>query len=567
MTRIKILDKATVNKIAAGEVIERPASVVKELVENSIDAGASDIRIVVSGAGRDSIEVIDDGSGISADSVKLAFEQHATSKIGVIDDLDSLATMGFRGEALSSIAAVAVVEMWTKVEGAETGIHVRLEGGRVVEQEECARTTGTTIRVTGLFRELPARLKYLKSDRVEMSHVIEAVTERALANPGIGFRLHNQDIEVFNYPRGELKDRMTDVYGRKVAKELVGFGESDKGVEIRGYVAGPGISRSTTKDLRIFVNSRPVASRQVVDAVERGFAGLLMRNRHPVGVIRIEIDPRELDVNVHPTKREVRFADVNRVSRLVTRTIASVLGNVDIIRSVEPKTVKTVVKEPGKAKATATEGLQKKLVEEEEGADIDESRMLPRMRLIGQMLDTYILAQSGTDLIIIDQHAAHERVMLDRLKRASSKGRVEQRLITPIPLRLGPKERELLEHYMRVIEELGFKIEPFGSDTYLVRAVPVTGGSLETEEGLRDLIQELAEWGRARSIDEKKDELMHLVACHSAIRAGERLSQEQMARLVGEMHGADIPYACAHGRPTLVRITRKELERLFKRTV
>jgi len=574
MNKIRLLDDATINKIAAGEVIERPASVVKELVENSLDAGATDIRIRVSDAGKKLIEVIDDGVGMDIEDLKLAFRQHATSKIESIDDLTSIKTMGFRGEALSSIASVSEVEMITRTNDSDIAIKAEVKAGETVKTTEESRTVGTTIRVRGLFASLPARLKYLKGDRVEMGHIIEVVTERSLAHPDVAFRLHNEDVEVIYYPKGRLMDRLTDVYGRKTTKEIVSFEEDGEWLSMKGYLAKPVVSKSTTKDLRVFVNSRPVSSRQVSEAIERAYAGLLMRNRHPVGVLYLNIDCDRVDVNVHPTKREVRFADAKAVAKSITSSVAKAIGNVDIIPEVEPKAKELPVRQTGRSpreKRRMETGSQTMLVEDghlvESTESISEEDMLPGMRIIGQILDTYILAQSGTDLVIIDQHAAHERVMLEKLKRLEKKGKATQKLITPVPLHLNKKEVLVIEHFRSIIEDLGFKVEPFGKDIYLVRAVPVIGGHLEAEEGLMDLIHDLSEFGRSRSIDDKRDDIRHLVACHSAIRAGEKLDLRMMRKLVEEMHGIDNPYTCAHGRPTLIRITEKELEKLFRRVV
>jgi DNA mismatch repair protein MutL len=582
MSPIRILDDATVNKIAAGEVIERPASVVKELVENSLDAGARDIRVRIGGAGKELIEVTDDGCGISKDDLELAFVQHATSKLNVIGDLETLATMGFRGEALSSIASVADVDISTREKGADVGHSLSYRRGKPGEIKKTGRTVGTTVTVRNLFSGHPARLKYLKSDRVEVGHIIEAVTERALANPGTAFSLRNDNVEVLNLPRAEnTPDRISDVMGRRVAKELVSFDISAGGIRARGHLAKPTVPRSTRDGLYLFINSRPVSSSAIFEAVEAGYAGLLMRNRHPVGVLILDIDPQKLDVNVHPTKRKVRFADEKAVANLVTNAVAEALGNIRHIPETSPRLRELFPLEPAApappagptagthpAKAEPVRFTEQKelFAGKEESPEIAESAMLPHMKVIGQILDTYILAQSGADLMIIDQHAAHERIMLDRLRNRPEK-RSAQNLIAPVLLELGKRESELIEHFRPVIEELGFRIEPFGKDTYLVRAVPAIGGHIETEQGLMDLIGEMAELGRAKSISEKKDDIMHLVACHSAIRAGEKLSHERMARLIEEMHGLDNPYTCAHGRPTIIRITNSELERMFKRTV
>ncbi len=574
MSRIRVLDEATANKIAAGEVIERPASAVKELVENSLDAGSGDIRVRIEGAGKQLIEVTDDGCGIPADELELAFVQHATSKLGDIRDLETLSTMGFRGEAMSSIAAVADVLISSRTAGSATGRSLELRKGIPGTVKTVGRPVGTTVTVRNLFGGHPARLKFLKSDRVETAHVIDVITERALAHPEISFRLHSGNVEVMNLPASaSCRDRIADVMGRRVAKELVSFEASAPGISAVGYLAKPAVTRSTRDGLYLFINSRPVASPAVSEAVEEGYAGLLMRNRHPVGALFLDIDPGKLDVNVHPAKRTVKFSDERAVAGLVSKAVAGAMGNTRHIPEPAPtlrelfpvsEAEKREAKERMAAPAKAHE--QSELFPAHGEPEVPESRMLPHMKVIGQILDTYILAQSGSDLMIIDQHAAHERVMLDRLaKRPERKS--AQNLITPVLLNLGKREAELVEHFRPVIEGLGFKIEPFGRGQYLVRAVPSVGGHIDSEKGLTDLIGELAELGKARSIEEKKSEIMHLVACHSAIRAGEKLSHERMALLIEEMHGLENPYTCAHGRPTIIKITNAELERMFKRTI
>ncbi len=575
MKRIRLLDELTISKIAAGEVIERPASVVKELVENSLDADAADIRVRISGAGKSLIEVMDDGCGMSSEDMIMAFTQHATSKIDGIQDLEVLGTMGFRGEALSSIASVADVEMVTRERDSDVGHSISFTKGKPGAIKDAARAPGTTISVRNLFSGHPARLKYLKSDRVEVGHVIQVMTERALANPKVSFRLHNGDVEVLNLPASSrMEDRISDILGRKAARELVTFESFTDGILARGYLARPSVTKSTRDGLFVFINSRPVSSPMISEAVESGLAGMLMRNRHPVGVLELEIDPKVLDVNVHPTKRKVRFSDEKAIARLIERAVGEAMGNIRLIPEVAPQQSELFPIQPKEKKESPkitghtgkAEPSQQQLIPEQEAGEIEESAKLPHMKVIGQILDTYILAQSGSDLLIIDQHAAHERVMLDKL-RAMPRKSSEQKLITPIPITLGKREAQLVEHYREVIESFGFKIEPFGKDTYLVRAVPAIGGHIETEKGLMDLIDELAELGKAKSIEEKRDEIMHLVACHSAIRAGEALTRQRMALLIEEMHALDNPYTCAHGRPTVIKVTNAELEKWFKRTI
>jgi DNA mismatch repair protein MutL len=573
MTRIRVLDAATVNRIAAGEVIERPASVVKELLENSLDAGAAAVHVRVSRAGKEMIEVADDGCGMAEGDLALAFLQHATSKLGSIDDLDRIRTMGFRGEALASIAAVADVEMSTRERAEDAGHAIAVIGGRAGEARSIGRPGGTTVTVRNLFMGHPARLKYLKSDKVEMSHIVEAVAEHALVNPGTAFTLHADGSEVLSLPRcGSVKDRIGDVMGIEVARALDSFTAHGAGFGIAAYLARPEVTRSTRSGLHIYINSRPVSSAVLADAVEAGYEGMLMRGRHPVGVLMLEVDPAKVDVNVHPTKRTVRLSEEKQMAVAISGGARQMLAGASLIREAEPARQGTFPVSPGappkgRGAGAAKETVQSRLSGDAPGpAEVQEGRTMPAMRVVGQILDTYILAESGTDLLIIDQHAAHERVMLDLLRKRPAR-RAGQKLITPVPLKVGGKEAQLIEHHRQAVEDLGFTIEPFGKDTYLVRAVPSIGGHIETERGLLDLVRELAEIGKAKSLEDMREEMMHLVACHSAIRAGETLTMQQMMKLVEEMKSLDNPYSCAHGRPTIIRITGKELEKMFKRVV
>lgn len=605
MPEIRVLDDATINKIAAGEVIERPASVVKELVENSLDAGATEILTTVEKAGKTLVRVVDNGCGIPPENVALAFERHATSKIQRIDDLDRVTSMGFRGEALSSIASVASVSIHTRTATSDTGVSLALENGKVIDIEEVGMERGTAIEVRNLFANLPARAKFLKGDRVEFSHILRLITERTLANPGVAFRLVHNGSEVLNYPAADtLADRFLDVFGREAAKVAVEIGgggeatgeeqdmsgswggegpESDGRVSISGMLAKPEISRTTTADLHIFVNGRPVSEPRLRAAIEEGYAGMLMVGRHPVGVVFIDVDPASIDVNVHPTKREIKFEKINIIMKMLAASVSDAMVGKSHIREakIRPLFGEPVIDARGAKERNMPPPVpsispdQRRLVDDdvpEHGnvpASVDTEiagrGMMPKMRPIGQILDTFILAQSGTDLLIIDQHAAHERVMLERVKARS--GRVEQKLITPLPLEVSSREFELLAHYRPELEELGFAIEPFGRSTYLVRAVPAVSGRLESPDNLREMVHELAELGKARSMEKRGDEIRHLVACHSAIRAGETLDIRRMKRLIEEMRILDNPFTCAHGRPTIIKITERELEKMFKRVV
>ncbi len=600
MVMIRVLDNATIDKIAAGEVIERPASAVKELVENSLDAGAREITIKIIGSGKKLIQIIDDGQGMMPSDAELAFQRHATSKLSSIEDLDTISTMGFRGEALSSIASVSEVTISTRHESQEVGTCLTFQGGKIVEKGELGMGSGTNIQIKDLFSNVPARLKFLKGDRVEMSHIIRIVTERALANPNVSFTLLNDDVEVINCRASQhLEDRFLDIFGRKAAKASVKIDAGHTDILVHGILAKPEISKPSRDDLHIFVNLRPISNRMLAAAVADGYAGMLMKNRHPVGVIFIQIPADKVDINVHPSKKDAKFSDPKPIANLLKEAVAEALGNTDLIREVggdfqrtlesrayvgqpparridrdmsdsagvRPAISRTSTHWPPKPRSTPSQThLFKEDAETCEDHEVPGSGPMPSMVPIGQIINTYILAQSGKDLLIIDQHAAHERVMLERLRNADTKI-TQQKLITPITLELGPRERELVDHYRPILEDAGFTIEPFGRTTYLVRAVPVFSGSLEEAENILAMVQELAEIGKARSIETKRDEILQLIACHSSIRAGEKLSMGRMKRLISEMHELDNPFNCAHGRPTIIKMTDRDLEKMFKRIV
>ena len=619
MSEIHILDTHTIDKIAAGEVIERPASAVKELIENSLDAGATEITIKVESAGRKLIQITDNGKGMSPEDAELAFQRHATSKLSSIEDLDNIRTMGFRGEALSSIASVAGIVLSTRLRGSrvskkagssDTGIQLVFENGNLKSRKDAGMDPGTRIEIRDLFANVPARLKFLKSDRVEMSHIINMVVERALANHEVSFTLLNGEVEVINCRASrKLEDRFLDIFGRKAARASVMVEGREPHANIHGILAKPDITKPSKDDLHIFVNGRPVANRTMSAAIRDGYAGMLMRNRHPVGVLFLQLPPRNIDVNVHPTKREIKFSDPGPIARMVKKVVADALGNTDLLREVHiptqrhlggarggyhsppttPSTTPSTIPSAPSPETRTTPSIhhpstsQTHLFEDKDtghtddndsggvsemkGIEVPGGKHLPAIRPIGQINNTYIMAQSGNDLIIIDQHAAHERVMLERLRKSVGKKAATQKLITPLTLELSLREKELVDHYRPILEDAGFIIEPFGRTTYLVRAIPVFGGHLEEAENILAMVSELTDLGKAKSIEAKRDDILHLIACHSSIRAGERLSPGQMRRLITEMHELDNPHTCAHGRPTIIKMSERELEKMFKRVV
>jgi DNA mismatch repair protein MutL len=580
MPEIKILDSETISKIAAGEVVERPASVVKELVENSIDANATKIYIEVEETGLKRITVADDGCGMSSEDAKLAFARHATSKITAIEDLERLQTLGFRGEALPSIASVSFTEIVTRAQGSDVGIYIAVEGGKLKEIKDAGAHFGTTVTVKNLFYNVPARKKFLKSKRIELSHIIEVVTRYALIYYDRTFKLvHNNEELIFSPASKTMLETITAIYGKDYARALVPLSYKTEKIEISGYVSKPSLTRATASHQSIYVNKRYVASRIASDAIKDAYFRLVTKDRYPVAVIAIEIDPKLIDVNVHPTKSQIKFGEEFKIYDAIVASIKQALSSEKLIvepRGREIKLISEVIYKPSELKTAMplppkAEGI--KLIKpqylqiEEKISTLKEVRKLPELRIIGQVLDTFIVTEAKDSVLIIDQHAADERIMLERLtKQAQTKSIETQELMEPLALTLSPKEEVILQNYLQALDELGFKIENFGSHMYRLRAMPVVLGSLRNKENFLDVLDELATIGKIKSNTDMKHKLLEILACKSAIKANEKLSTHEMEKLVRKLDSLEEPYTCAHGRPTIIELSRKELERLFKRT-
>lgn len=611
MGRIRILDENTINQIAAGEVVERPASVVKELVENSIDAGATRIFISLKEGGKAFIQVKDNGVGMTREDALLSIEKHATSKINNIRDLERIRTLGFRGEALSSIASVSQLTMITRAapkkleEESLIGTRLVVEGGELKKVEEEGCPAGTTITVENLFFNVPARLKYLKSTRTELNHILQVVSERALSYPEILFEVQHEGRKLLFTPgSGKLLETISALMGRKAAGEMVELSYSGPRAEVRGFVSRPSYSRATQGQMHIFVNRRAVRSPHIIKAIREGYGNLLPPVRYPVAVVELFIDPAELDVNIHPTKSEVKFQYADDVFFSVVNAVKYALSGKDMshraalltdeksIRKDKVETRygienKTLIKEPSLAPETARSmpitGLKKakqvridahaektslgelarKLEKEERFVDSP----LPAMRPLGQVNRLFIIAETKEGFVIIDQHAAHEKVLYERFLREYREEPVKcQRLIEPLSLELAPEEQEAVRAYQSLLAHIGFEIEGFGGNTFIVRTLPVVLGKNATPNTVYDIIDELVAWGKVKSLEERKDAMLKLLACHSAIRGGDELSLPQIEELLEEMYMLKNPFTCPHGRPTIIEVKKKELERRFKRT-
>jgi len=568
---IKILDPEVVAKIAAGEVVERPASVVKELVENSLDAGATQISVEVRGGGLSMIRVMDNGVGIPSGEAELAFQRYATSKVNQFEDLNSIGSLGFRGEALPSIVAVAQVDMVTCAEGESAGAYLSVRDDEVIDRRSQGRSQGTTITVRSLFRRVPARLKFLKSPATENSHMADVVGHYALAFPEVKFSLFIDGRTVLRTPgSGRLVDSIAEVYGLEVARNMLEIGDEgwEGGAvasppEITGMVGLPTIARSSRGYLSFFVNRRWISSRALAWAVEEAYHGLLMQGKYPVAVIDISMSPDQLDVNIHPTKREVKFQNERAVFGAVQKSVRrALIGHMPVPRIeeavatyVSPSQPRQISWKPTGSDAGSASALPL--------APQIPSMALPVLRVLGQLSSSYIVAEGPDGLYLIDQHAAHERILFERVTEQRSRRATEvQGLLEPIVFEVEPKRSEIMQQYWGRLAEFGFSIEPFGDRTYLVRAVPALLHDRDWAGVLRELLDSLSggvgsDWEESVAVS---------IACHGAVRAGQNLADDEMRELVRQLEQTTIPHTCPHGRPTLICLSEAQLRRDFGRS-
>ncbi len=540
---IKVLPQEIITKIAAGEIVERPASVVKELIENSLDAGATEISVEVHGSGLKLIKVSDNGSGIPKDQTDLAFERYATSKINTLGDLHRIGTLGFRGEALPSIAAVSQVEMITRAEEDDTGTFVLVENGVILRKETRNRPRGTSLIVRHLFRNFPARLKFLKSAATENGHIADVVCHYAMAFPEVKFRLLLEGRQVLlTSGNGKLQDVLTVVYGTDFAEQMIDIKEKQGSLFISGFISPPYLNRSIRSHMDFFVNRRWVRSNILSRAAEEAYRGWLMSGRYPAVVLNLSLPLEELDVNVHPAKTEVRFRNSQAVFTSVCHSVQKRLETV-----LEAKTFYPRSGSPPRYFLTSQNNMPG----------------IHALRVIGQLANTYIIAEGPDGLFLIDQHAAHERVLFERMLGQYSQKKVEiQGLLEPVCLELDPKQDQFVKAHGNLLEQFGIKLEPFGVRIYLLRAVPAVIKGASFTEIVYSLIDSLAGETGAERLAER---IALSIACHSAVKAGDSLSSEEMMELIRRLEGTSQPQTCPHGRPTMVHLSSRELEKEFGR--
>jgi len=571
--KIHILPPELALKIAAGEVVERPASVVKELVENSIDAGATEISIHIQEGGKKLIRVIDNGEGMTGDDAVLAFERYATSKLKKEDDLFNITTMGFRGEAIPSIAAVSEVILITKPRGGLNGTRVRGRG-RVEEVTGFGCPEGTMVEVKNLFYNTPARLKFLRTPSTELGHIVDIINRLSLANPYIRFKLTHGPASILEMPKGDLKARAGDVLGRGVLKEAIPIEGEDGQVRLRGLVSNPNINYSTPKGLFIYVNNRWVRDKGINYAIMKGYRHLLTEGRYPLAILFIDLPHQDVDVNVHPTKAEVRFRDPRGIYELVSRTLGDVLTtpfkSVSRERMAWPGVVREIETDYGKTPkvglSDVTSGVDRLIFTDKGVSDVLTPLFL-ELDIIGQLWGEFILAQREGEFFIIDQHAASERIAFERLKKEYYKDRKlnGQPLLFPEVFDVSLQERDILDTSIETLNDLGFEIEPFGGNTFVIKGVPGILAGRGCKGLIKELAEELSSIGVSSRVEGSIDSILIKMACHSVVRGQHPLRREEIYSLLNQLAMIDFSSSCPHGRPVIKTITRGEVEGMFKR--
>ena len=594
MGKIVVLDEKTRLKIAAGEVVQNPASVVKELVENSIDAHSSKIVINIQKGGKRFIEIIDDGDGISPDDTKLLFQRYSTSKISEISDMENLHTLGFRGEALASIAAVSQVELITKQEEGEIGIRVVAKENQIEKIEPAERAKGTTVRVQNLFFNVPARLKFLKTSTTEFQSILEVITNYSLCYDSIHFLLTHEGEEILNSAAVSNKlDKIFYVYGKEVAKNMNPISFDSPILKITGFISNSTIQRGNRKFFSIFLNRRLIKSKIISEAIDEAYKTVLPRNHYPIVVLFLDIDPAMVDVNVHPTKQEVKLSQEQLIFETICKVILNSFNREKLIPKLEikekPKKLLKLAEEilptPVISKNEASPTtlskqplIQQKLVIsseppssiEEKQATISESTppsKLPHVEIIGQAHNLFIIAADAENLYIIDQHAAHERIMFEKFLSKLEQGSIQtQILLSPITIEIPLQNALISQAKLAILTDFGFEIEPFGKNTYRVTKLPVILGKIVKKEEIQLIIDELLQMiDPASKKIPSRIQLAQLYGCKAAIKAGEKLTRIQMESLYRDLQQADNPFVCAHNRPTIITFSKEELERKFHR--
>jgi DNA mismatch repair protein MutL len=595
MAKIRMMSEALANKIAAGEVVERPASVVKELVENALDADASQITVELMGPGCRTIRVVDNGTGMDEDDVLLAIERHATSKISSDADLSAIQTLGFRGEALPSMAAVSRFELKSKIRESTEGTWVRVDGGVVKQVAQCGCPPGTQVWVRDLFFNQPARRKFLKRERTEFAHVVDTLTRLALGRPDVHFSLQQRNRQSHVWPAAvDLQQRLAQVFQKRLTQSWVPISHRRGVLEISGYMSPPELHRSNSRMLFLYVNRRAVRDRLLMIALLEAYRTLIPKGQFPLGVVFLELPPERVDVNVHPTKAEVRFQDPQELYKAITSAARTALTGADKKRWKRSLAAVSRVKS---ATAPGQQGLGFSLREDPgiaeprlptyeqlhsigtgfptttqvmspaEAQQQELGTFFGELTVIGQLHHSYILCEAPDGLILIDQHAAHERVFFETFLREATAGQLaSQALMVAETVELTAEEAAWLEESLEMFEKLGFTLDPFGSHTFVIRTVPAVALRREPQGLLLDLVSAGYKGVSDPAPELLLENLLQSMACRVAVKAGQRLGQEEISALLQQLDGLDHCSTCPHGRPLWWKLTIGEVERMFSRT-
>lgn len=609
MGKIRILSDNVVSKIAAGEIVERPASVVKELVENSIDAGSSSIKVELISGGKKLIEISDDGEGMSRDEALLSLERHATSKIKDINDLFSVKSLGFRGEAVPSIASVSRFKITTRINDDVIGTMISGEGGKIRKVEETGCPPGTTIQVKNLFYNTPVRLKFMKKIETELSNVLDIVQREAMSRPGISFEVVSNGRTILNLSkRDNLIDRLSDIFPKT---ELQGINAEAEGVKISGFMSSPLDTRSTTSKMFTYINQRAVRDKFLTRIIIDAYGKMLEKRKFPQGAIFIDMPTPEVDVNVHPTKNEVRFRNQRLIADLIRTAIIKMLREAPWIKNYKERVENSMAsflesdgtqpqyenlqnfrsnersfsedyREIPRSESSENTPVNQEIKpikhighqyevsrnESTESGLFESGGLYSSLKIIGQIRELYIVCASQNGMVLVDQHAAHERINYEKIKRAylEKKDIEVQELLVPEVVEFPPYESSLVSRHIEEFESLGLRIEDFGNNSFLIRSHPALLKNVDSAVLVKDVISEIAGGGREESVSEKIDLVIATMACHSSITANFELNLEEMKALLKELDKMDFPHSCPHGRPVAQELSYYEIERMFKRS-
>jgi DNA mismatch repair protein MutL len=593
---IQILSENITNKIAAGEVIERPASIVKELMENSIDALSSRITVSVKNSGKSLIKILDNGTGMAHDDALLSFERHATSKITSAEDLDTIETLGFRGEALPSIASIAMLKIISKTESDEAGTEVFVKGGKVQDVKQTAAPTGTSVEVNQIFFNTPARKKFLKSDITEMSYISQVFNTISLAYPNIQFKLINYDKEIANTPASDdLEVRVGDLFGKDIVKDLIPISREINNMKLSGFISRPSFSLSGRRHQFFYVNNRCVRDKSVNHAIYDAYRTLLPKGRHPALFLFLDISPDMVDVNVHPAKAEVRFANQRSVHDFIYYAIFKTLSqnkeqhteNVFQTNNAAPASENDVFKPGGEKDGenffnrtsshffTCKDQNSNPAAIPKSAREFDFQMPLPTTENhflyskcvpVGQIENSFIVLENSSNMILVDQHTAHERILFEKLEKEFKKSKIErQQLLFPVSIEVTHGESILLENHLSDISKVGLEIESFGKNTFLIRAVPSALEGKDYSALLLEIVEILTKAEKAESVEQIFTETIKIIACHGAIRAHQKLKLEEIQSLLLTLDKTELPYTCPHGRPICLVFSLKDIKKKFLR--